>query len=92
MSNSTFPQNPQSPQNPYGSQNPYVSQDPQASPGQQYYQHNPQDPLGQQSYPQGPSAAGQVPPKEEGWLLQMGWYRRGRCRRSSCGGQLDWWR
>ena len=73
MSDSTFPQNPQSPQNPYGSQhpyssqNPYISQDPQASLGQQSYQHNPQDPLGQQSDPQGLSAAGQMPaaPKEK---------------------------
>ncbi|MDK8727308.1 MULTISPECIES: Ltp family lipoprotein [Corynebacterium] len=76
MSDSTFPQNPQSPQNPYGSQNPYISQDPQASLGRQYYQHNPQDPLGQQSYPQGPSAAGQVPPapkeKKKGGCFKWG--------------------
>lgn len=82
MSDSTFPQNPQSPQNPYGSQhpyssqNPYISQDPQASLGQQSYQHNPQDPLGQQSDPQGLSAAGQMPPapkeKKKGGCFKWG--------------------
>lgn len=67
MSDSTFPQNPQSPQNPYSPEGSYGSQNPQASLGQQSYQHNPQDPLGQQSYPQGSSAAGQMAqaPKEK---------------------------
>lgn len=62
MSDSTFPQNPQSPQNPYGSQ-------------------NPQDPLSQQPYPQGPSAAGQVPPalkeKKKGGCFKWGGFAAG---------------
>ncbi|WP_083308434.1 Ltp family lipoprotein [Corynebacterium sp. HMSC064E08] len=76
MSNSTFPQNPQSPQNPYGPERAYGSQNPQDSLGQQSYQHNPQDPLGQQPYPQGLSAAGQVPPapkeKKKGGCFKWG--------------------
>lgn len=79
MSDSTFPQNPQCPQGPYGPEGSYGSQNPhdsQASLGQQSYQHNPLDPLGQQPYPQGLSAAGQVPPapkeKKKGGCFKWG--------------------
>lgn len=100
MSDSTFPQNPQCPQGPYGPEGSYGSQNPhdsQASLGQQSYQHNPLDPLGQQPYPQGLSAAGQVPPapkekKKGGCFKWGGRYRRGCCCGPRCGGQLDRWR